>query len=186
MHASSVTHDSANRATTVRVQAIVRGGVQQVARASDPQSWSQSSPFFAETYKVDKSTYCRTEPVPIGTSWGGHLFESFASPLVSFENVLAVRFETTVHEVHLAYGLYDSLSWTFLGVKGHGPLEVDRGFLHAREVAKDAPVSEVTIEKTLVFAEDGVRVRWFARWAPLMLAAWVEASSRTVHLGTQR
>jgi hypothetical protein len=168
----SVVYDSETRAVTMHVRADVEGALADVAQASDPQSWSRFSPFFAETYRVDGAAYRRVAAAPIGTPWRGHLYERFVGPLLAFENILAVETTVTANSARVAYRLHDSLSWTTLGTTRPGVIEVDCGAIHA--VERGRGVYEVTVEKTLVFSDRDPWARWFGLCAPLLVRGWVE------------
>jgi hypothetical protein len=182
-----VSYDPEAHASTVTATVRVNRPLGALAPVLDPQSWQRCSDFFGASYRVKKDSYATRDPVPVGTSWKGHLFEEFKVPNASFENVLAIDFSITPREINVRYELYDSPCFTFAGQRRLGVLEVDDGFARARSVPQDPESTEITMEKTVVFADltpwdsDGGfdNGQWLNYTAPAMLSLWIDDSAQT-------
>jgi hypothetical protein len=181
-----ITYDAPTRATTARSTIRVRRPLAQLARILDPQCWKNCSDFFTESFRCSMKTY-QPEPKPIGQSWRGALFERFEVPLASFDNVLIIDFSVKPKAIHVTYGLYDSLRFTFVGAESPGALEIDRGYVTARSVAGDPGWTEIEMEKVVCFknltptpasgpVDDG---EWLNYSAPAMLSAWIDEAHQT-------
>lgn len=127
--------------TTVDIPSKSYCSFEFLARALDPRSWSLS-PFWPESYQVERSTDGRSFAEATGTlsqrgeSWKGYLFEHVEfnwnlGTIAAFQNFLDIRFEVVPEkqQLRLDFALYscEGSQFSMLQYPNRG-IEVDCGF----------------------------------------------------------
>jgi len=179
-----VAYDPRTLRSTMDSTVLVNRSIGEMPRLVYPRNWKYCSDFFQESEPVDPRTDEPLDRVNLGGRW--QLREVFEVPVAKFTNILNIEFDVQQNRIDMEYSLYDSLSFTFLGVELPGVLEVDSGFARVRPTAQ-AGWTEMAVRKTVSFrdltpdypASGGIdQGQWLNYCAPAMLGLWVDEMSQ--------
>ena len=126
-----VEYDPRSHDSTLTVVSRVNRPIGQMAPFLDPRRWTECSDFFEKSDPVDPHTLERIEITNANLGGRWQLHEKFSVPTATFENILNISFRVAPHHIGVTYSLYESLSFTFVGLELPGILERDSGFVCA-------------------------------------------------------